>query len=365
MHIRPHLSKAVKSLQRALRRRNRQEPNAEACAETAITAGDDVAMAPPHLISVTSAGHGYTLRLVAEALAARGLRHELWTYPQLFAAPSLPRATYIFTDFDRLHPWQIELAARFHARLRAEGQIVLNDPRRFLPRTALLRRLHRAGINRFGCWLPAEGEHPQRFPVFLRTIHAHRGVESDLLHDPAEAEAALTEALTRGRVISDLAFIEFAAEPSDETEHFRKHACYGIGGTMIRALSVTDTGWVAKHGVLGAASDADYAADLAEQRAYPHDGLMREVFALAGVEFGRIDYGMVAGRPQIYEINTNPAIAWTGSHSSADRLEVDRLIHEAVIEALCRLVDAQGSGANINASDLVPKEPPGAIFGQP
>jgi len=369
MRIKPQLLRAVKSLRRRLRNGGRSllvcEPASEAAAGPVAGAGVSDASEPPHLISITSAGHDYTLRCVSEALAARGLRHELWTYPQLFRAQQLPRSAYIFTDFDRLHPWQIELAARFHARLRQQDQTVLNDPRHFVPRTALLRRLHHAGINRFTCWLPGEAERPDRFPVFLRTIHAHRGVESGLLHDPTAAEQALERALDRGLVICDLAFVEYAAEPSDGSGRFRKHACYGIDGRMIRALSVTDTGWVAKHGILGAASEDDYANDLAEHLSYPHGGLMREVFTLAGVEFGRIDYGMVAGRPQIYEINTNPAIAWTGSHPSADRIEVDRLIREEIIEALAELSGSRGVGAAIDVSDLVPQDPPGAEFGQP
>ena len=32
------------------------------------------------------------------------------------------------------------------------------------------------------------------------------------------------------------------------------------------------------------------------------------MFDLAGVDYGRADFGLVGGRPQIYEINTNPEI---------------------------------------------------------
>ena len=32
------------------------------------------------------------------------------------------------------------------------------------------------------------------------------------------------------------------------------------------------------------------------------------MFAIARIDYGRIDYGIVGGRPQVYEINTNPTV---------------------------------------------------------
>lgn len=311
----------------------------------------------PRLISVATGGHCGTLRAVAHDLARRGIRHERWSYRKLFARWRLPQAVYVLTDFDRLHPWQIELAARLRARLVDEGLSVLNDPRRFLPRHALLRQLYRAGINSFTCWLPAEGEWPARYPVFLRTIHAHRGVESGLLQTEAEAAAALDAALARGRVLCDLVFVEYAAEPDPDSGKMRKHACYGVAGTMIRALSVTEEGWMAKFGTVGAARAQDYAADLAEQGDYPHADLMRRVFDLAGADFGRIDFGLVRGRAEIYELNTNPYIAWNRAHPNPDRMAVDRLIRSQLLDALSALpYPARGRGVGVR--DLIARFTP-------
>ena len=53
-------------------------------------------------------------------------------------------------------------------------------------------------------------------------------------------------------------------------------------------------------------------AELYEEREYlrnnPHEGILREVFHLAGINYGRADYSMLDGRPQIWEINTNPTL---------------------------------------------------------
>ena len=36
---------------------------------------------------------------------------------------------------------------------------------------------------------------------------------------------------------------------------------------------------------------------------------LREIFDLAQIEYGRIDYGMLDGKVQCWEINTNPGLA--------------------------------------------------------
>lgn len=318
----------------------------------------------PRLITVTTELERDTLHDVATSLAGVGIRHERWTYHQLFSKWRLPRAVYILTDFDRLHPWQIEVAARFRHRLLDQGLTVLNDPRRFVPRASFLKRLYLEGINQFDCWLPAQGEMPERYPVFLRTIHAHRGVESDVLANEAEAMAALEAALADGRVICDLVFVEYAAQADPETGKFRKHACYGINGKMIRALTVTEHNWVAKAGSVGAASEVNYQQDLAEHTQYPQTELMKHVFELSGVEFGRVDYGMVDGKPQIYELNSNPTIRWIKSHPSPTRIKADKVIQNDILTSIQGL-PFPTRGKKVNVFGLVPRfGAPATTYGQ-
>jgi hypothetical protein len=38
----------------------------------------------------------------------------------------------------------------------------------------------------------------------------------------------------------------------------------------------------------------------------PHQQFVRDVFRLANLEYGRMDYGLLDGLPQVWEINTNP-----------------------------------------------------------
>ena len=299
------------------------------------------------VIAVTSLGHRYTLRALEWPLHEHGVALERWSYNRFLNAKRLPWAVWILTDFDRVHPWIQEMAGRMHDRLVAAGCPVLNDPRLALGRAALLRQLHAEGINRFTCWLPSLGERPLRFPVFLRTLAAHRGVLTDLLPDAEAAERALADAIRGGHPLVDLAFIEYAAEPEGENGAFRKHACHIVGDRIVRALTVTDGSWVAKNGVMGAATAADYARDRAEMDAYPHEELMRRVFALTGTRFGRIDFGMVGGEPQIYELNTNPYVAFEANHPDTVRMETQSMLLNRLVDALVDLVPPPNQPVNV------------------
>ena len=65
--------------------------------------------------------------------------------------------------------------------------------------------------------------------------------------------------------------------------------------------------WITKsHGRLIDAATAREETNYV--RTNPHTGWLREIFELANIRDGRIDYGLRNGQPQVWEINTNPAI---------------------------------------------------------
>lgn len=282
------------------------------------------------IIFVTTEQHRYTTRGLCLPGAPVICR---WSWERLFRSRFFPRATYVLTDFDRLKTADIELAGRFHGALVRRGMRVLNDPRLFLPRDIFLRRMHRAGINSFTCWRPAEGEQPDRFPVFLRTIAAHRGVLSGLLGSQAEVDEAVAAALKAGHPLLDLLVIEYAAAPNPDGV-FEKRAAYLVGDRIVPAPIVNDTNWVAKEGQLGLASDEGYRNELQEAKDMPHAAHLRRVFATAGASFGRLDYTILNGRPEIFELNTNPRIKFPLKHPNADRLRSLELGKKLMFEAL-------------------------------
>ena len=61
-----------------------------------------------------------------------------------------------------------------------------------------------------------------------------------------------------------------------------------------------------------------------EERIYltanPHEAELRRVFDLAHIEYGRIDYALLDGVVQVWEINSNPMIAVPPCRTAPDRL---------------------------------------------
>ena len=85
--------------------------------------------------------------------------------------------------------------------------------------------------------------------------------------------------------------------------------CYfRIGETLFPAALDVSANWVCK-GVVG----DPHAIDAAEREleflvGSQHEAMLRAAFEAAEIDYGRADYAIVDGRPQIFEINTNPQI---------------------------------------------------------
>ena len=285
----------------------------------------------------------WTFKQVRRRARHFGFHAEVLDYERAVHRRRLPAGAAIFTDFERLAPPWLEIAGVLRGRVAATGAPVLNDPARFLPRAALIRKLFREGVNGYTCWLPVLGEVPERFPVFLRTGWAHRGVFSDLLESAEAAQEALEAALAAGHVLSDLVFIEYAGL-TREGGVFRKRAAYGVAGEVVPAVTVTDPNWVAKTGTKGAASAEQYAADLADLDAYPYGDVVRRVMEIAGQDFGRVDFGLTQSGVAVFELNTNPQIVRGSSHPDANRMAAEARMEIMLMERLADLA-RRGEGA--------------------
>ncbi|HEY3146124.1 MAG TPA: hypothetical protein VGJ75_07225 [Dongiaceae bacterium] len=302
---------------------------------------------------VCTAAHRYTVTKHLPQFAGVP-EFKVWSYDKLFRARSLPRATWVLTDFDRLNFWELELAARHHRNLIGAGQRVLNDPATVAQRFSLLRRLHRAGFNRFNVWSVEAEEWPERYPVFLRTQSAHRGTLTDLIPDRAGLEREIAAALAKGRPRRELMIVEYCAEPVREGL-FRKLAMYRVGPTMIANLCVHQSKWIAKDGEKGIAGQELYDDEYRMIDENCHSEELRPAFEIGGIEFGRADFGLVGGRPQVYEINTNPTIVTIRRHPFPIRISASRLFEERLAAALTA-IDTPAAGAPIKVKGTVLRE---------
>ena len=297
---------------------------------------------------VTTRNHASTLAAVRDD--PRAPRMELLSYDGLIAAKWLPRASYVFTDLDRLGAWDLELAARIHHRLAEAGVRVWNDPARAKTRFALLRALHQAGVNDFNAYRVDEGLRPARYPVFLRREAGHGNPVSGLLADAGALARAIEAALAQGVPAHNLLVIEYAAEPV-RPGLFRKLSVARLGDRLETQICVHDTRWLVKYGKLASATPELYEDELRMLRENRFAGELRRAFEIAEIEYGRADFGLVGGRPQVYEINTNPSVKPGGEHPSPQRVQSQQLAWARFIEALHTLDGGAQAGPPVRIAD--------------
>ncbi|HEY5106015.1 MAG TPA: hypothetical protein VII73_04480 [Caulobacteraceae bacterium] len=92
-----------------------------------------------------------------------------------------------------------------------------------------------------------------------------------------------------------------------------------------------------KYGADGIAPRELYQEDLAIVRDNPFEAAIKPVFELAAIEYGRADFGLIGGRAQTYEINSNPHVEFPTKHPSEFRLESYRLFKENFFNALSKI----------------------------
>ena len=253
--------------------------------------------------------HFYTVRLYLERRAPELERHvRVVAWEDVLRARALPAGSWIFSDLDRLSRAELTFAGRVHDALAAAGRRArtVNDPRTTLRRIDLLRALHERGSSGFRAFPPGRVDPDCRFPVFVREADEHHGSLTPLLRTREELRASLRRLRLRGYRPSELLVVEFLDCRSPDGL-YRKYAAFRVGPEILARSLSASAHWVVKHG--------DSAADPAlieEERRYvtenPHEDSLREVFDLAGVGYGRIDYAVLDGRVQVWEINLNPTI---------------------------------------------------------
>lgn len=242
-------------------------------------------------------------------------RTELLGYSALDLARRPRPGLHLLTDFERLRPDELALAVRLRERLQRRGLRVLGDPATWVGRHRFLNRLYDDQVNDFRAFRLDEIERiddldePIRFPVFLRWEDRHSGAiggpirTRDGLHRRLERIAARQSA---ERMRDHLLVVEKVGVRSPDGL-FRKYSVAKIGDRLVPRHIEFSSNWVTKHpDIVTPESVAEEEAFLADP---PDLDLIASVFDRFGVEFGRIDWGYLDARPQIWEINTNPMLA--------------------------------------------------------
>lgn len=296
------------------------------------------------IIVLTTAAHDYTHRVFD-----RTGRFELrrMSYGRALTQKRLPRATYLFTDLDRLNFWELELAARLYRQLADAGLRALNDPARVRLRYSLLRKLKDEGRNTFDVWRLEDTRRPAAsdYPVFLRTESAHRGNLTDLIETPEALEQAIETALASGMPRRELLIVQFCGEAL-RPGLFVKQAAFRIGDRFITAPQVMEGHWTAKYGAKGLATQEDFEDDHRAVLGNRYGDSLRGVFDSGCVEYGRVDFSIVRHQPQVYEINTNPHYSPNLTADNPLRVAALRCCRQAQIDAFAA-IDGPASGRRV------------------
>jgi hypothetical protein len=274
-------------------------------------------------------------------------RMRVVTYEELARMHALPLGTWVFAEKDRLDAAYRDLATLVAERLEGAGcrARMLNDPRRVRLRFDLLRAAHEAGVNehraipatdiRFGTRNGAGASDSRtfradslRYPVFVRLADDHSGNLSPLIDSPTDLATALASVLADGARRHELLVVEFC-DTRDEHGLFRKYSAYNVGGRIIPRTIECSREWMVKW--RGRVLDRERADDeIRYCETNPHEQWIREMFCLARIDYGRIDYGVLDGTPRLWEVNTHP---WIGSglhrHQQPEIVAYRRMIEPA------------------------------------
>jgi hypothetical protein len=266
-------------------------------------------------------------------------RMRIVLYDDLARWRRLPLGTWVFTELDQLDAPGRELATLVAERLGAvsDGVRVVNDPRQVRLRTDLLRAAHSAGVNEHRVWPAMDivfrahaGTRPADaptisaesicYPVFVRFADQHVGNLTPLLESPRALADGLASLAATGFARRELLVVEFT-DTKDEHGVYRKFSAFNVGGCILPKALEQSRDWMVKwERRIFDRLRADQELNYCETN--PHEAWIREMFSLARIDYGRIDYGILAGRPQLWEINTNPTIGRGPNRSKPRKPEV-------------------------------------------
>ena len=215
--------------------------------------------------------------------------------------------TYVLTALDQLNEANTKLLTEIHQQLKdVPGIRFLNNPAKTLQRYDLLTELNRRRMNEFGAARAGSDLNNLRYPVFVRNERLHEGALSPLLNSEREIRQAIGRALVQGHKLKDLLIVEFC-DTANESGYYYKYAAFVVGRKVIPRSLNYGREWMLKH------SQTEFTMPMVQEELEfvsknPHEQQLLEIFELANVEYGRIDYAIKNGRVQTWEINLNPTI---------------------------------------------------------
>jgi len=258
------------------------------------------------LIYFATQQHRYTINMFLETWGKSLLpKVKVTPYEHADTVRYRDVSTVIFSDYDRLSSEQRAGFGALCDELHSRGIRVLNHPLHSARRLELLTLLHKEGINSFAAYTVKDAEQA-KYPLFMRFANEHSGPQTPLLYTPEELKFAIDAGRKKNVALEDMLVVEYCSTVGTEGM-YRKYSAFCIDGEIVpRHLLVSSQQWALR--------DVDMITPeiVADERAYleqnPHQEQLRPIFDLAKISYGRIDYSLLHGKPQIWEINPNPIV---------------------------------------------------------
>jgi len=291
---------------------------------------------------VVTEEHNYTIEMFLDTWGlSLDSRFEVVPYSIFTNATNFPAGTYVLSDLERLTRSEIDRTTQIWEHLTHTGLRVLNHPVRTLRRYELLRTLFQLGENCFNVYRLSEVREPRRFPVLLRPVAEHY-IFGGLHRSQDEIDKATRHALRKGRSLEDVLMIEFC-DTSDSVGTFRTYSAFVVAGTVIPRCLYFSRKWKLKQPDL---LDEEMVREEWEYVALnPHQEWLARIFRLANVDYGKIDYSLLDGKPQIWEINTNPILLLPPERYKPVQLPAQQLFADRVTRAFEELDVPSSRGA--------------------
>lgn len=281
------------------------------------------------------------------------------TYESLANLTELPTATMIFTDFERLTRLQMIAAQSVWTQIRTQRPELqmLNEPRRFRGRYDLLKAMAEAGDNDYRAYRLDEVGPSIQYPVFLRIENDHFGARTTLLDTREELDDAVAAAILGGVDPDLLLVIEFAGEKGPDG-FYRYGMVSRFGDELFCRSTGLSSSWMVK-GPDIRRGDIYSDEDIANERRFmdePVPPLVRKAFDRAGLDYGRADFGVLRGRLQIWEVNSNPMFVPHKGKLQPERIPAIGYLAERTVKALqaldCPEPPSPGIPINLRFTDL-------------
>lgn len=295
------------------------------------------------IVFITTTGHGNTFKsLQAGTFGFPTPQVRTTDYDQLFRTRTVPRATYVFADIERLSAWELRLACEFYGMLRSAGVRCLNNPARAKSRVELLRALYAAGLNPFNVYRADEQPRPTRFPVFIR-FEADHGGQSELLPDQEALDVELERLRRNGLPLRGMIAVEYWAKPYSPNL-WHKWSTFRVSDRIFVDHIAVDDSWNVKLGVWEKLTDEAVADEYDAVTSNRFAAHLARIFDVACIEFGRADHALSEGRVAVYEINTNPFIGHYVPDRKPLRFRTQSLARRRLAEAL-ESIDCKDGGS--------------------